>query len=364
MTLLGFVPVLNLVRIAAPLDMGSPMAERFCYLPSFPFAGLVGVAAAALWVRLSRPAARAVMAAAVAAVLVAGVAASRARSELWTDHLVLVRALHESAPEATLPAVLLAEALAERGRLAEAGSLLDRVEETNAHEPSVLAARATWLVLQERWADAVPVQRRLVSGLTRSNGLGESNLAFLLLHSGEVAEAEKLLERTVAAHPGIPEAWFNLGDLRRRQGRHEDARASLRRALALSPAEPRFAAALAALELSAGRPDAAEAVYEELLEVRGPEPAVLNNLAAVRAQAGRPAAAIEALEQALRLDPGSVRARLNLARMLAAAGRSQEARVELEKVAALAEPDSVEARLAREGLAAFSSVPERGVPAP
>lgn len=355
MTVVGFLPVLNLVRVAAPLDMGNPMAERFCYLPSFPFCGLVALGAVALWDRLRRPVLRPALAVAAAVVLVAGIGASRARCELWSDHLGLVRALHESAPDATLPAILLAEALAERGNIPEAGELLDRAERRAAREPSVIAARATWLVLQERWQEALGVQRRLVAALPHSNGLPESNLAFLLLRTGGLGEAQRLLEETVRERPGIAEAWYNLGDLRRRQTRWDDARAALARAAALAPAEPRFAAALADLELASGRPQEAAAVYERLLAVRGPEAPVLNNLAAVLARGGRGEAAIEALERALELDPGSVRARLNLAQLLAAEGRLEDARVELERVLAGADPDSAEARLARNRLTGFPS---------
>ncbi len=350
MTLLAFVPVLNLVRVAAPMDMGNPMAERFCYLPSLPFAGLVGLAAARIWGRMRAPAFRVASAGAALVLIGAAIFACHQRAELWSDHLGLVAFMHRQAPEATLPAVLYAEALSENGQITRAGELLDRLERQTPEDATLIAARATWLVLQRRWPEALEQQVHLVRRVSRSLPIAESNLAFLLLRTGALAEADAVLSELVQDSPWLAEAWYNLGDLRRRQGRVDAARSAFRTARELAPADSRFAAAHAGLELADGRPTEAAVIYQQLLAVRGPEPGVLNNLAASRAQAGQTEAAIADLRWALRLDPDYLQARLNLARILTGAGRDAEARLELEHVLARAAPDSPEARMARDAL--------------
>lgn len=98
------------------------------------------------------------------------------------------------------------------------------------------------------------------------------NLAILYVDSGREAEAERLLMSLVEASPGVPEAWNQLGVLRRRAGRFEAADAAYRAAL---EADPEYAPAYrnrgVLLDLYLDRPEEAVQHYRRFVALTGDE---------------------------------------------------------------------------------------------
>src|SRR5262249_11377153 len=95
------------------LPIGSIMADRFAYAPSMLFCLLLAVALCAL-----RP--RALGIAGVAVLTIAFACRSLLQSEAWKDDLTLGQLQVRTAPESAKAHELLATALLERGRAAEA----------------------------------------------------------------------------------------------------------------------------------------------------------------------------------------------------------------------------------------------------
>lgn len=92
--------------------------------------------------------------------------------------------------------------------------------------------------------------------------LGE--LASALLFWGELGHGAAVLERVVALAPGQVSAWHDLGVVRARLGDVAGAERALERAIALAPDEPRPRVALAALLVNQHRWDDALAQYHTL----------------------------------------------------------------------------------------------------
>jgi len=88
---------------------------------------------------------------------------------------------------------------------------------------------------------------------------------------GEAPEARAQLEAAVAAEPGDPSAWHDLGLLRHNAGDERGAIAALGRAEQLAPRDVRPRKALAALYWSTGDKASAAREYHELLALDLPE---------------------------------------------------------------------------------------------
>lgn len=331
---LSFAPIANLARIGGPSDMGAPMAERFCYLPSFPFLALAALAVDAGLGRALRPRWGARAAAALLVVLVALFGAQTwARNRDWRDDATLFAREAERTPTAPLLWINLAQAQLRLGRAGEADASLRRAEALAPESLGVLAARAQWLVFAGRAEEALPLQRRVASDAER-NAVARANLAFLLRVTGRIEEARPILEELIAALPDYPAPYFNLAELHRSRGEWDAAARTWRAYLELQPDDPRGLEGLASAEVALGRTDRAEEVYLSGLRGRPADARLLNNLGLVRLGAGDLDGAIEALESASRVDPRYDKARFNLASVLARAGRDRESRVLLEALVA------------------------------
>lgn len=359
---LSFAPIANLARLGGPEDMGAPMAERFCYLPSLPFLALAALAGATALELAVRPTARRPLAAALlAALLVAGVARTWARNRDWHDDETLFTRETASTPGAPLLWINLAQARMRAGHAADADAALRRAEALAPESVGALAARAQWLVLKSEPAAALPLQRQVVEKTAGRNAVARSNLAFLLRATGGVEEAEAILEELTVTLPDYPAPHFNLGELRRAAGSLADAARSYRTYLDLMPGDLRALERLASTEAALGHPERAEALYLARLRRSPADARLLNNLGLVRLAAEDLPGAISALESATRVDPDYARARFNLAVALARAGRIDASRELLEELVASA-PASEAGRAAAARLESLRGAAPPAVP--
>lgn len=202
-------------------------------------------------------------------------------------------------------------------------------------------------------------------------------LGTLLLKSGEVDQAIKLLRKGVSLKPDAPEAHNNLGNVLRESNRFADAAAAYRAAVRLRPkfAEAQYGLGAALFEM--GRRDEAvaslrEAVairprfreafnllgaaleglgnfeeaarcYRQSLSLHAGDPQVLNNLGSCLRKLGRADAAITCLRQALALRPDFVAGLINLAAALRDRG-DQEGAMACYRKALLLDPDNAVVR--------------------
>jgi len=151
------------------------------------------------------------------------------------------------------------------------------------------------------------------------------NLAIIAAQEGDLAQAEALFRKVVAARPRYPEGHNNLGALLQQQGRLDEAIAAHRRAIALRPDY-----ALAHLHLGnafkrKGEFDAALAAYRHALKLKPDLPEALNNIGVVLQQQGKFADALAAYERAIELRPDDLEAAYNRAVALQRQGRLNEA---------------------------------------
>lgn len=185
------------------------------------------------------------------------------------------------------------------------------------------------------------------TALTRSlesRRLDYYNFARLYLREGRLAQAEPLLERSLAIDPRFPLARQALAGVYRETERGDQADL-LMAELAL---DERLARARTALE--AGDPVGAEALYLQALALDPPDPArVLLRLGQCAAARGEHPRAIDYLRRALDLRPDLHRARVRLAESLLASGDREGARAELETVLAR-QPRHAAARRALDSL--------------
>ena len=163
MLALSFVPVLNLVRIAAPADMGDAMAERFCYFPSFPFVALTGYAVAAGLMHVRLGALRVILAASIAAILALGSTATIARNRDWRDEMTFLTKTLRQSPSAVLLWANLAQHHLRDRNLVEASKAIATASALDASDHSVLSAQALWYVLDGHPEQAIPLQEQLAA---------------------------------------------------------------------------------------------------------------------------------------------------------------------------------------------------------
>ncbi|MCP4655089.1 MAG: tetratricopeptide repeat protein [bacterium] len=325
----SFVPIINIIRIAGPPDMGNMMAERFCYFPSFPVAGLVALGCAEL---LARPLGRLrfLVWAAFAGWVVYASAATVGRNREWRDELTFLNTTLSQSPTSALLWTNLANYHLTRRQMPEATEALNRAAALAPTDYTVLATRATWYVVSGRPTEAVPLQEMIAGDARQGRTAALNNLAYLYRITGRRNEAARILEPLVAEGRGYPDVYFNLAEIYGSRGHTDRARELYQRALAGNPEDLRTLVAIAKLEVREGRLTEAEAVYREALEIHPGDSRIYNNLANLRYRQGDHAGALELMARAVRLNAGSTTARINYAHMLAGLGRAAEAVAQLE----------------------------------
>ncbi|MEJ0069502.1 MAG: tetratricopeptide repeat protein [Pseudomonadota bacterium] len=150
-------------------------------------------------------------------------------------------------------------------------------------------------------------------------------LGVIALQRGRPAPAAALLAEAAAASPDDAGIQFNLALALRALDRVDDAAAGYQRALALAPDFADAHVNLANLRRGQGRLDEARAGYERAIAVAPRHAGAHNNLGSLLQDLGAHAAAAAAHRQALALNPRSAGAHSNLGNALFALGQGAEA---------------------------------------
>jgi len=171
-----------------------------------------------------------------------------------------------------------------------------------------------------------------------ANLLDTFESALSLHQRGDIAAAEGLYRRILAAEPGAADARHLLGVACLQSGRAAEAVEHIRAAVALRPGIADWWANLAAAQRAAGRfPDAAGS-WTRALELRPGEAAWLHGLGLATAESGRLEEGLQHLSRAAALAPGNPDIRADLGTALARAGRPDAAEAALREALVLA-PD-------------------------
>ena len=158
-----------------------------------------------------------------------------------------------------------------------------RVEE--AHPPMKAARLRLGLaeLLHIRGA-RVEAQRLMAEALELGPDYeGRLKAAALYRDDGRTEAAIPILRAAMDAEPGIPHAFYELGDLLAATGAFVEAVPLLERALELSPESAELQAGLGSARLGAGDPDAAVTAFREALAIDPSNPNALGPLAGILA---------------------------------------------------------------------------------
>jgi tetratricopeptide (TPR) repeat protein len=172
---------------------------------------------------------------------------------------------------------LLAAAWLLLGRDARALAAYDRLLHRCPGDAGGRAGRSHLLARLGRQEDAIADARALVDGHAQGGSAADwFNLAYLLEHTGRLAQAEQAFGRCVALDPALDRAWYGLGLVLMQQQRLDEAIAALRENTRLQPLSPHAWVQLARIHVQRDEHLQAHRVVEHL---DGFEPAVAAQLA-------------------------------------------------------------------------------------
>ena len=124
--------------------------------------------------------------------------------------------------------------------------------------------------------------------------------------AGQTVQAEAAYHAVLARWPDLPDSWFNLALMQRRNGRHREALASYQQALdrrISGPEEVHLNRGVILAE-DLNQPEAAEAELQAALKLNPRYVPALLNLGNLHEDLGRRAEALSTYERLLGLDPG------------------------------------------------------------
>ncbi len=241
--LLSFVPMANIVRVAAPMNMGFPMSERFLYLPSLVLALAVGVA----WVDIRErlPAVSQKSWTRVSAVLVALSVAvltvrTLERNEIWRDELSMFTDASAKVEDAPLVNWQLASVYRRVGKLDEAYALvMDAVENSRTRRQAIpapmIVTLATTTAQRGDIGGAIRVLERYQRETGAVNAMISYNLGVLHQEEGRNLVSLKHYEEAYTARPKYVPAFMAAAVMLLRLDRNEEAIALMRRVHLLDP---------------------------------------------------------------------------------------------------------------------------------
>ncbi|AIF49480.1 tetratricopeptide repeat-containing sulfotransferase family protein [Dyella japonica] len=175
---------------------------------------------------------------------------------------------------------------------------------------------------------------------SRLQGLGPSATQQVMtaaqaLDAGRADEADRQLERVLAAYPDHPEVLRMKAGIHSLRGRHNDAVQLMRRALAQRPQDALYHNTLGSLLGAAGDYEGAIGALSRTCELEPGLAMAWYNLGVMLTKSVRNEEATEALQQALKREPGHVAARALLANLLRTRGHVDEAAAEYRRIIAL-----------------------------
>jgi protein O-mannosyl-transferase len=296
------VPVIGLVQVGR-----QAMADRYTYVP------FIGLFIAMVWavprLAVRRPLARAVLAAAATAILVACVVVTRAQVRHWHSNT----ALWERALDVTLGLGR------DRARLLVAGLTLDggRVAEPIARffQPDADRARldAAGVLLELGHRDAALRTLHEVIGKQPLMAAAHEHLGRALAATGRTDAAVASFLEALRLDPTLQSAHANLGRIHGDAGRFDRAAQHLSQAVTLNPRDARARCDFGLALTHLGQFDEALAQFGEALKLDPTLPELHNNLGLARAGQGHLAESVPYFREAVRLRPSYADALRNLA---------------------------------------------------
>ncbi|MGV8039938.1 MAG: tetratricopeptide repeat protein [Thermoanaerobaculaceae bacterium] len=235
MSLAAIAPLLHILPIKGPHDMGLVMAERFLYLPSVPFLGLVSLLVAGAISRLPTRARAAVATAVLLGVSGWWTATVVARVPDWRDDIRFFSTAVRDVPGSPTMVANLANAYAERGDMAAAASVLDGAPASVREEQPFRLAKAQVLASQGRFQEALVEMESVTVTRWPGDGRARNNLACLYRLTGRLPESVAVLDELVREGNDLPETYVNLVEAFRARGDLRQAIAACNRGRARFP---------------------------------------------------------------------------------------------------------------------------------
>jgi protein O-GlcNAc transferase len=137
-------------------------------------------------------------------------------------------------------------------------------------------------------------------------------LGVLTTQSGDAEAGLLLLQRAIAAKPGVGDFHENLGDALSGLGRYDEAIAAWRKAISLNPRQIRSHYLLGAILGNLGRYEEAIATLQAADQVKPDDAEILNNLGYAHFMCGRLDEAYAAISRAAKLQPNLAKIEMNL----------------------------------------------------
>jgi tetratricopeptide (TPR) repeat protein len=203
-----------LLPVSHVFDFGALMAERFLFAPSLGFLLLVVLAGARAVDALPAPAPlrRAVAAALVGALALAGSVRSAARAAEWRDSVGLWLAADRDLPDHPMVLSNLASAWIERGDHEAADAVLERGLARDPHNVPMLGSLGNLRMAQRRLSEARAAFEHVLR-LAPEDFVTWNNLGVLEVLRDRPADAIPLFQRSLAINPNFAEARRNLADV-------------------------------------------------------------------------------------------------------------------------------------------------------
>ena len=165
--------------------------------------------------------------------------------------------------------IQLANALIERGRAAEAATVLSAAAATGA-DPQVLNTYGTALAESGKTEEAIAQFRRALAA-DPGNPPALQNIGIVLLRTGDAAAAREHLTRALQANPDLPLALNALGVLHARGGDSSAAIDAWQRAVKIDPRQYDALFNLALVASRAGRRDEAITALQQFVSTAPPQ---------------------------------------------------------------------------------------------
>ena len=269
----------------------------------------------------------------------------------WQDALHAHRRALEFGLPGLGPRLRVATALAELGRLPEAGAA---ASDALAQAPDDIDALRVWGAIASRlgnFEEALPALLS-VERLDGDNPEIHYNLGWLYLQTGRRREAAASLGRATQLDPGHVRALHDLGILHAQGGSWDEAAKALRQALDAQPDFPEAHYSLGLVFAQRGDFQRAEESLQAAIELRGDYAEALTDLAGVYIQTRRFREALPLLARARQANPALGQAYLNAAKAHLALDDRTGARAALEAWLAIrpGDPDALALRDALETL--------------